>query len=185
MDDGGPVMVGSFTQELMLGPDTLVSGTLFSGTDSRTDSRTGDDAPPSPKAFAERDIFVARLGMDLLPAWARRFGGEGPDTANAVAIDGAGDIVVAASHTATLYFGGEGATSQGGFDALLIKLDAAGELVWWQSFGRNEDDGAFGLAIDADDSVIVSGTFQTAIKLSGPVLHGVGAEDVFVTKLAP
>jgi hypothetical protein len=67
--------------------------------------------------------------------WSQRFGGTGTDTGKAVAVDAAGNVVVAGSFNGTVNFGGGNLVSVGGFDMFLAKYNANGVNQWSQRPG--------------------------------------------------
>ncbi len=78
------------------------------------------------------DIALAKLDPTGHLLWSKSFGGAGDDTAGAITVDSAGDIVLDALPGATINFGG--GPLSGGSPAL-VKLDSAGNYLWGKSFG--------------------------------------------------
>jgi hypothetical protein len=129
---------------------------------------------------------------DLL--WVRHFGGPANETANGVAIDSKGNLLVAGTFDGGLAFGGlQPLTSKGAKDIFLLKLDPDGAPQWARRFGGAEDDdsGALGrgpnVAVDAEDNVILTGTVAGTADLGGdkPAPGVAGDEDAFVLKVGP
>jgi hypothetical protein len=72
-------------------------------------------------------------------------------------------------------------------DAFVLKLNANGQLVWAVSFGGDANDFAYGLALDPNGNVLVSGQFgRTADFDPGPAEFAITAKagDNFVLKLS-
>ncbi|WP_437782006.1 hypothetical protein [Sorangium sp. So ce1097] len=104
------------------------------------------------------------------PPWARGFGGPGPDTSLSIASDAYGDYYVAGSFTGTVDFGTGPLTSAGQSDIFLLKLDAAGSVLWSHRFGtENYEDGAV-LTVDENGNVLLAGRYNSG--LSNLDLHG-------------
>jgi hypothetical protein len=80
--------------------------------------------------------------------WAKSIGGAGPDEARAVVTTADGGYVVAG---ATRSFGA------GGSDAWVVRLDAAGNIVWQRTFGAAGDDRAQSVQATSDHGFIVAG----------------------------
>lgn len=109
-------------------------------------------------------VFVARLDPAGAPLWSKSFGDQvSPAQATAVAVDGAGDILIAGYFKGTLDLGGPVLVSQGNSDAFVAKLDAAGTPLWSRAFGGSGADRALGLAVGPAGAVFVAGGFRGLI----------------------
>ena len=62
-------------------------------------------------------------------------------------------VMVAGTFTGTNYFGSTNLVSRGYSDALLLKHDPDGNLLWVQQAGGEYVDGAAGLALDTADNL--------------------------------
>ena len=76
---------------------------------------------------------------------------------------------------------------QGELDAILIKMDPGGEVVWAQGFGDAKSQIIHSVDVDADGNVWLAGEFSGLMKFTGGALHA-GADsdeepDMFVVKL--
>jgi hypothetical protein len=122
------------------------------------------------------DAFVRVYERDGTLAWARQFGTTSDDEARGVAIDAAGNVVVAGFTEGSLV--GVGA---GGRDAFVRKYDPTGAERWTQQFGTFAADAINALAVDEPTGEIVVGGAT-----SGP-LQGAngGGSDLFVRRLGP
>ncbi|MBW6456959.1 MAG: hypothetical protein K0A98_13845 [Trueperaceae bacterium] len=120
------------------------------------------------------DGFVRVLEENGDEAWTRQFGTAQADILRRVAFDAAGRVIVFGETDGTL-----GATSAGGRDVFVRILDAAGTVAWTRQFGSGAGDYAAGLAVDADDRIVVAG--QTYGAMAGA---NAGGTDAFVAKLA-
>src|SRR6185369_5451019 len=60
-------------------------------------------------------VFVAKYNQAGLLLWVKQYGGNSQQTGNRVAVDSAGNIVIAGSYTGTINFGGGGMASKGVF----------------------------------------------------------------------
>ena len=122
------------------------------------------------------DVFVRLYERDGALAWARQFGTTGEDQANAVAIDAAGNVLVA-GHTAGALAG----SSSGGTDGFVRKYDPYGAVRWTRQLGTSGSETIKGLAVDLPTGeIVVVGTTSGA--LGGA--NG-GANDVFVRRMGP
>lgn len=91
-------------------------------------------------------------------SWTRQFGTVGAEVVRGVAIDAAGDILVAGETSGAL--AGE---SAGFSDGWLRKYDAAGEVVWTRQFGSDATDELRGVATDPEDNVLLVGSTYGAL----------------------
>jgi len=129
------------------------------------------------------DIYVASLDSNGAVRWARRFGGPGEQCAEAVALDGAGNLYVTGYFEQDLILGGRRLTSHGGRDIFVASFDAAGNHRWSASYGGSGDDTGTGVALSANGRVHVAGTFVGTMDLGGGALTSASA-DVFLLQLA-
>ncbi len=82
------------------------------------------------KGAGNADFWVLKLDADGDVLWDRTFGGTGVDYATAVTASRDGGAVVAGlTQTA----------GAAGFNSRVMKLDAAGDVIWDRSFGREKD----------------------------------------------
>jgi hypothetical protein len=71
----------------------------------------------------------------------------------------------------------------GGTDVWVMKLNPAGNLLWNQTFGGPGDDGATGLALDANGDVVLTGAFNGSIMVGANALSTLGQVG-FLSRLA-
>ncbi len=104
-------------------------------------------------------------------------------------VDDIGDTYLVGSFKGTVDFdpgpGVVNLTSRGRSDAFLVKLDAAGGLLWAKSFGSAGDDAARGIALNPlGDDVFVVGSFSGTLVLDPAdpeaSLVGAGRRDGFI-----
>lgn len=169
--------------------DGTVAWTAQFGTDFDDEARAvsvGSDGRVAVAGYTRRaldgahaggaDAFVRVYERDGTLAWARQFGTSGQDEVRGVAIDAAGNVVVAGFTEGSLV--GVGA---GGRDAFIRKYDPNGVVRWTRQFGTVAADTINALAVDAPSGeIVVGGT--TAGSLQGA--NG-GGFDLFVRRLGP
>src|SRR5919106_749571 len=108
-----------------------------------TDSFTTDPfGNPSPK------IFVVKFASDGSLSWQRIW--------NGTTIRGLGRPDVAVSADGSVYV--TGVTADNGGDAVLLKFDANGTLLWERAWGGTASDEGFAVATASDGSVYIAGT---------------------------
>ncbi len=135
------------------------------------------------------DAFVTKLSPTGGLLWSTFYGGPGyDDTARAVAVDAAGNVVVAGETSAPNFptKGAYDATYGGVTDAFVTKINAAGTAVTWSTlFGGGAADRGLSVAIDAAGSVVLAGsTTSTALPTTAGFQKALlGSYDAFVAKL--
>ncbi len=86
-------------------------------------------------AVAQRDIFVAGYAAGGEPLWSRRFGEQGLNRAEALAVAPDGAIVLGGSFTGRIDFGTGPMAATGRADGYLVKLSKGGDAIWSRHFG--------------------------------------------------
>jgi hypothetical protein len=119
------------------------------------------------------DAFVRKYDAAGNELWTRQFGTDQMDYATGVAVDGAGDIVVAGNT-----YGSLASANLGYADVFVRRLDAAGNEVWSHQFGSDDDDYAFGVAADAAGNALITGTTYGTLAVAN-----LGGFDAFVRKI--
>ncbi len=129
---------------------------------------TGDTDPDfptrNPLQSANRggvDAFIARYTAAGAKVWATYFGGNEYDGGYGIALDGAGFVYVAGQTMSTnLPATGRQRTNAGGFDAFVLKMNAAGTALSYVSYlGGTENEYPWGrcLAVDSAGFAYITG----------------------------
>jgi len=131
-------------------------------------------------------LFVARISWDLDLLGLARLGGPNRgsdnDRALAMAVDGSRNVVVAGSSPGNF----EGGVSSGAEDIIVVKFDRLLNLLWARQYGTDGHDAAYGVAVDAEGSIYVTGvteSFGARRGLDGQA--SMGGADIFLSRLAP
>jgi hypothetical protein len=109
-----------------------------------------------------------------------------PTQVNAVALDPMDNVLLAGQLGGRLDLGLDGGrlSPEGAPDALVVKLDPCGKILWAKAFGDAAEQGVTDVATDAAGNVVVVGYFDSAIDFgAGPLAMRGRYGDVFVTKL--
>ncbi|MFO0593155.1 MAG: SBBP repeat-containing protein [Polyangiaceae bacterium] len=132
------------------------------------------------------DAFVMKLDPNGDTLWAKRFGAGGAQLAQAVAVDGQGNIAILADGFQTIDFGGGVLTSAGNYDMFVAKFDPSGAPLWSKRFGGANADFAQSLAFDGAGNILFTGKTDTALDFgSGTPLPAAGGQDAVLVKLDP
>jgi hypothetical protein len=122
----------------------------------------------------------ARAQMPGTFRWSRHYGGPGNDEAAAVALDPAGNIVIAGQFTGSMDMGSRTLEGRGPSEAFVAKLSPAGELIWVRTLGSQGTDFASAVAVDTAGNIIVLGGFEGRMEFAGSALRSRGMSDLFV-----
>ncbi|XXX81701.1 SBBP repeat-containing protein [Sorangium sp. So ce134] len=170
-----------------------------------TYKQTGDIHPMSVASDTEGDVFVGAalfgtvtIGSETLASadttdvlllklsptgdalWARKFGDSSADNPWGLSVDSSGSPIMAGHTTSGSTDFGDGPLPKGAFVA---RLDSSGEHIWSKGLGGGYDSAIYAVATDADDDVIVAGSFDEAIDLGGGPIAPDDSSDIIVAKL--
>lgn len=135
------------------------------------------------------DWYVMKLNAaGSAPVYSTFLGGSATDRASGIAVDSSGNAYVAGYSNSTDFpmMNALQSLSGGSYDAVIVKLNAAGGLIFSTYYGGSGDDRANAVALDASGNVYVTG--QTAsqnltVTNAFQSAYGGGASDAFVIKL--
>jgi hypothetical protein len=100
--------------------------------------------------------------------------------------DGAGGILLAGDFEGAAEIGGSAFKSEGGKDAVVVRVDAQDVVRWSQQLGGVGDVTVSGLAVDGCGRTALTGSFTRVLDLGGGrVLEGGSGGSVFVVTYAP
>jgi len=158
-----------------------------------------DDFPITPYAYdtshnGNQDIFVSKLdasGSELL--WSTFLGGEWEDYCHDMVLDRNGSPILVGWTTSTDYPTTPGAYREENWDireAIISKLGPLGRNLAWSSYiGGNARDVAWGVVLDDQERIVLTGQTTEAGNFDFPTTHGAydqthnGEDDVFLAKL--
>jgi len=154
------------------------------------------DFDPGPGEFrlspvGNIDAFVLKLDNNGNFVWAKRIGGSAIETGASVAVDHSGNAYVTGFFWGTIVFdsvvGVSNITSNGGYDAYVLKIDSDGEFIWAKNIGGKDEDYGNCVAVDILGNVYVTGHFKgTADFDPGTGVHNLssaGDKDAYILKL--
>jgi hypothetical protein len=122
------------------------------------------------------DVFIARYAPDGTLLWVTQTGSPGDDQGWDVAVDDAGEVVVAVQTTGQL-----GANANiGGNDAAILHYTADGMLDWSQQFGTAGDD--YGHSVSITPAGV---SFLVGYTTGALFLASAGGMDYFAAQYAP
>jgi hypothetical protein len=150
---------------------TLLSETTWGGSGSDVASGVAVAADGSTYVVGSTDSFaVDQFGQPAARNFIVKFAADGSlawqKVWNGSTAVGGGDPAVAVSADGSVYVGGLSALNGG--DALLLKLNPSGVVLWERTWGGAEVENGTAVAADTDCSVYLVGTTTSF----GPSLHG-------------
>ncbi len=147
---------------------------------------------PALVAAGSNDAVVWKLDATGHLLWARSWGSADYDSANAVAVDPAGNIFATGTFSGTVNFGTgaspDSLTAGTSFDPFVVKLDPGGNEQWARGFVGPDGWGVgSGIAVDGPGNLHVAGSFRGTVDFDPGAgvdnLTSVGYTDVFVAGL--
>ncbi len=129
------------------------------------------------------DGFLAKLDPSGKLIWTKQYTGASSQYPTSLAIDGAGNVVVAGNFANTVDFGG-GPLVATDLDAFVAKYDPAGNHIWSKRYGAADVQSATTVAIDAAGNIAIGGTLIGAADFGGGLMTATDI-DLFGLKLDP
>jgi len=125
------------------------------------------------------DGFAAMLNSSGNLVWNTFLGGGGDDYGWGIAADGSGNVYINGESSAT--WGSPVRAYTGDNDAFIAKIDSSGSLIWNTFLGANGWDRGYGLAVDSENNVFLTG--RSYATWGSPVQAYTSNNDAFVAKL--
>ena len=167
------------------GLDTDVAGVAIDSSDNIYITGTSQGANLFGKNVTSGttdDIFVAKLNSSGVVQWVYAAGGTGRDRGRKIALDSSGNIYVTGYYWSTVDFGGGNVTSNGYWDAFLLKLNSSGTFQWVKSYGSTLNDLGRDVAIDSNDNIYMLGNYRGTVDFGGGDENGAVNGDIFLVK---
>jgi hypothetical protein len=119
--------------------------------------------------------------------WSKGFGGTSSDTGYGVAVDANGNVYITGSFYGSIDLGGGTLTANGSStDVFLASFTPSGQHRWSKAFGGSSTDYAYGIAVDGDGNVYITGYYYTSITFGGTTLTSNGSSsDIFLASFTP
>ena len=139
----------------------------------------------------DNDAYLLKLDANLGLQWVVALAGGGTQEVKAVtSLPGTTDFVVAGVFDGSLEVPGQAtSTSKGMTDSFVVRIDAAGKVVWARTYGGPGHDRVRSITADAAGNIFLTGQFNGptmdfgAIRLTNADVSGLGTNDVFVAWL--
>jgi hypothetical protein len=141
-------------------------------------------------ALGDTDAFLVKLDSSGNFIYAKTWGGPSLEAAISVAVSAAGSVYVAGFFYGTVDLdpgpGASSHTASGNFpDVYLSKFDSDGIFLWGRSWGGDDQDVGYDVAVSSSDNPYVVGCFSTTVDFDtggGTDIHdSVGQTDAFLS----
>lgn len=129
------------------------------------------------------DAFVAKFDTAGAHMYSASFGDAQIQLGRAIAVDAAGNFVVAGDSNGTIDLGGGALNKSGNFDIFTGLFDPTGAHMKSVSFGGPSNDSVASISID-NGAMVMTGYLEGSAMFGGISLVGAGGRDVLVTKLS-
>lgn len=136
---------------------TQDGGFLFNGFLDVTSSQglgATDKQNPNVARHGVGEFWVHKIDANGILQWRKYFGGTNNDRSYAAVEVANGDYVLVGTSESTDV---DIRNPRGGYDIWVIKIDNNGNLIWEQSFGGRETDGANAVIFTSDQKIVVLG----------------------------
>jgi hypothetical protein len=133
----------------------------------------------------DSDVLLVHLSSAGTATAAKSFGGTGIDRGAALARDADGNLLVAASTTGSINFGGDPLGSAGSLDVVVAKLDGAGAHLWSKRFGDASYQSATTIAATPGKELVLGAIVQGTTDFGTGGLTSAGSYDLALAKIAP
>ncbi|MCL4198361.1 MAG: SBBP repeat-containing protein [Phycisphaerales bacterium] len=131
----------------------------------------------------EYDAFVVKVSGSGALQWMTYLGGRLDDEGYDIAVDGAGNALVAGNTYSPDFEGRNNASHGGPYDAFVVKVSASGALQWMTYLGGSRDDFGGGVAVDKAGNLLVTGS-TTSTDFEGRNNAYRGYYDAFAVKVS-
>ena len=117
--------------------------------------------------------------------WAVKVGSSSSNSAEDIAFDSNGDLMVTGWFQGTASFGNSAMTSSGNQDIYVAKIQANSNSVWAKKAGSGSTDMGLGIAVGPQGNLYTTGYFQQSTISFGSVeIAGGGGFDSFIAKMS-
>ncbi|MBW4670225.1 MAG: SBBP repeat-containing protein [Cyanomargarita calcarea GSE-NOS-MK-12-04C] len=118
------------------------------------------------------DVWVAKNDNNGNQQWIKQFGTKDYEFAKAIDIDSQGNVYITGWTLGDL-----SGKNAGSYDAWVTKYDSNGNQKWIKQFGTDGDDGSFGMKVDSDGNIFLTGYTNNSLAQTNA-----GSADAWVGK---
>lgn len=99
--------------------------------------------------FSQNDVLITRIDSMGVPIWQNTIGGESNDV---------GKSLIELQDSSIIFVGYTASEGNGGYDALIVRLDKNGNLIWKKTYGGLDWDFANSIVKSDNSSFVICGT---------------------------
>jgi hypothetical protein len=133
-----------------------------------------------------KDVVIATYNSSGVLLRATRFGGSQDEGGSGIAYDQQGNLYVVGVFQAGLTMQGHLLTGTKPYNLFVVKEAPTGGVAWVKKAdgaGTNAFANNPRVAVESEDTVLVTGAFQNTATFGATALNSAGAEDIFLAKL--
>jgi sugar lactone lactonase YvrE len=138
------------------------------------------------------DAYLAKFNSSGARLWSTYYGGEGSDESKALALDGSGNIYMTGTTNSFVNIATSGAYQTSLFaslpypnsDIFLAKFNSSGVRQWGTYYGKDGNETAAGIGIDATGTIYVGGKTESDTALATADSIKVGNRGGFAAKFS-
>lgn len=140
-----------------------------------------------------RNSFVSKFDSNGNFIWAGAFTGPTDNRVTAVRTGNNNEILVTGNFRGMIDFDpGPGVSNMtsnvfSSNDVYVVKLDSNQNFVWAKSYGSNNNDASYDMALDNEGNILLTGDFQGTVNFSTGAsatnITAIGMRDIYVSKL--
>jgi len=170
----------------------LPSGIVYAGGD--TGSLTNVASPGAHQTIyggGIDDAIAVKFDQNGQRLWSTYMGGTMHDIAQAITVDGNGDVILSGHTESTNGIstaGAFGTVYSQNYDVFITKFDSNGTRLWGTYYGDTGTDECYGLATDASDNIYVTGMTTSLFSMTaGSPFQNIngGNQDGYIAKFDP
>lgn len=128
------------------------------------------------------DIFLVKHTEEGVPVWANRIGAADYDFVQKIITDADGNVIITGYFYGSTQIGPDHYTSYGSQDIFIAKYDPEGAFLWSFRAGGPTADYVTGLALDADQNLVINGYFYDEISFGDTTLIASSSSDIYLAK---
>jgi hypothetical protein len=134
------------------------------------------------------DLFLAKYSPAGQLLWVKTGGGYSGDYAHDMCVDAQGNVYIAGELDGNGTFDTTTVSANiGSDDALVMKYDSNGNVVWAKAYGGYSREDARSIALDASGNIFIIGVFRDTTTIGSFTMYSAsaGVDDAFIAKLDP
>lgn len=135
------------------------------------------------KSTGGNDGFLVKYDANGNVAWVRDFGcPTSSDKGRALAVSPSGNVYITGNFSVTGNFSGITLDANGGNDIFIVKYNTNGNVVWAKKAGGSRQDRGYGIVLDANENVYLTGTFTQSATFRNTTITNTGNLSSFIAK---